>query len=474
MKSILKKCTAYLVTLAMLITLAPLSAIPAFAAELSGTGMETDLILIETLADLETFRERVNDGENYEGKTVKLTADIDMSVSYGAGNSSWTPIGYYISPSENMPFKGTFDGGRHRISGLYINSEGKCQGLFGYIEKGGTVKNLTVSGDVKGATYVGIVAGDSSGTIERVITEGGVSGDKYVGGVVGRSRFGTIKESRNRSSVTGNQNVGGITGNILGVSDANSVVTQCANEGKITGESKTETLSDGMRYPDGNTTRVNESSSIGGIVGCVNSYPKVSECYNAGDISGADSVGGVVGHSSASVSDCYNIGSITGTEMAVGGICGRQINDQSGIKNVYNYGTVNADLASSDYGAICGFFYDSKVENAYYINTSAPSGSAATAQGAPLTADGLKRQENFTDFDFTNVWEMGADRPLLKNVSETSSVDTTIEISNLKDLEAFRDSVNGGDTFEGKLIKLTADIDMSEKYGANIGGEAVS
>lgn len=38
-------------------------------------------------------------------------------------------------------------------------------------------------------------------------------------------------------------------------------------------------------------------------------------------------------------------------------------------------------------------------------------------------------------------------------------------ISSLSELEALRDSVIGGETYEGKNIELTADIDMSEKYG---------
>lgn len=49
-----------------------------------------------------------------------------------------------------------------------------------------------------------------------------------------------------------------------------------------------------------------------------------------------------------------------------------------------------------------------------------------------------------------------------------------VEISTLAELEAFRDDVNSGNTYSGITVKLTADIDMSGKYGADIGGKEVS
>ena len=46
-------------------------------------------------------------------------------------------------------------------------------------------------------------------------------------------------------------------------------------------------------------------------------------------------------------------------------------------------------------------------------------------------------------------------------------------ISTLEELEQFRDSVNGGKDYAGETVILTADIDMSEKYGEDINGETV-
>ena len=49
----------------------------------------------------------------------------------------WEPIG-----PEYCPFKGTFEGNGHKITGIYINSEENYQGFFG--QNKGTIKNLGI------------------------------------------------------------------------------------------------------------------------------------------------------------------------------------------------------------------------------------------------------------------------------------------------------------------------------------------
>lgn len=68
--------------------------------------------------------------QDFSGKTVTLTEDIDLSAHY------WTPIG-----TSSNDFRGTFDGENHTITGLTIVSGTTYAGLFGYIY-GGTVKNV--------------------------------------------------------------------------------------------------------------------------------------------------------------------------------------------------------------------------------------------------------------------------------------------------------------------------------------------
>ena len=106
-------------------------------------------IQIGTLSELLDFSAEVNGGNTYEGKTVVLTADIAL----GGEVSPWTPIG-----TSANPFKGTFDGGNHVVSGLYIAS-GPDVGFFGFVS-GGNIRNLVVDGSVSGSSNVAGIVGN--------------------------------------------------------------------------------------------------------------------------------------------------------------------------------------------------------------------------------------------------------------------------------------------------------------------------
>lgn len=160
--------------------------------------------------ELAWLAQTVNEGDNtFADKTVKLEQDIDLSelcyaVDEDAGVAaiSWTPIG-----DASHPFKGTFDGGGHIISGLYIGLTGEWtsytnklyQGLFGRVQSG-TVRNLIVCGSVsvvnaknKNTRFIGGVVGDNAGTVQNCGFYGAVTARKNTtrddtysnGGVVG-------------------------------------------------------------------------------------------------------------------------------------------------------------------------------------------------------------------------------------------------------------------------------------------------
>ena len=96
-----------------------------------------DVIKISTVQELKDFRDAVNKGDTYAGKTVKLTLDLDLS-----GESNWTPIGNVNAYPSNS-FNGTFDGDGHAISNVtssdYTPGE-TVAGLFGSVVNG-TIKN---------------------------------------------------------------------------------------------------------------------------------------------------------------------------------------------------------------------------------------------------------------------------------------------------------------------------------------------
>ena len=137
---------------------------------------------ISTGKELVYLAQLVNDGNNFSGKTIKLTADIDL------GNKEWTPIGN----TSDMKFAGTFDGQGYTIRGLCINATTDNQGLFGYIDKSAIVQNLIVTGSVTTSKgFTGGIVGRSTrsqGTVRNCGFYGTVTATGTSGGVVGSGK----------------------------------------------------------------------------------------------------------------------------------------------------------------------------------------------------------------------------------------------------------------------------------------------
>lgn len=152
---------------------------------------------ISTGRELVYLAQLVNDGNNFSGKTIVLTANIDLSLichaaneETGAAEVNWTPIGVgSANAKEQKPFSGTFDGQGHTISGLYINNSSANQGLFGYIDRSAIVQNLIVTGSVTTSKeYTGGIVGRSprnKGAVRNCGFYGTVTATGTSGGVVG-------------------------------------------------------------------------------------------------------------------------------------------------------------------------------------------------------------------------------------------------------------------------------------------------
>ena len=203
---------------------------------LNGTN-DSEIVEISTVDQLKDFRDAVNSGNQFAGKTVKLTADLDLS-----GESNWTPIGNLVAyPSQS--FNGTFDGDGHSISNLTVNDntpDYAVAGLFGSVVNG-TIKNLTVKNvNITSTHYAGgIVAYTSNGpTIENCHVIGGTikstpellngsydNGDK-VGGIMGYATAGsTINNCTVEGvTITAYRDLGGIVGYSAGTVSNNTVI----------------------------------------------------------------------------------------------------------------------------------------------------------------------------------------------------------------------------------------------------------
>ena len=229
------------VVLSMVLAMIPafsLTASAAFEGANGGNGTDGSPYEINTLDQLEAFREYINaDDDGGSGEYFKLTAPIDMSAKYNAENStSWTPIG-----NASNKFQGTFDGGNFTISGLYINNKPFYAGLFGY-SQGGTIKNLAVSGNIASGSWAGGIVGDnhSGSSIKNCYYSGTVAGDD-VGGIAGNNYGSSIENCYNIGTVSKSDSyVGGITGlnNSSGSVSNCYYLNTCGGEGA--GTSKTE------------------------------------------------------------------------------------------------------------------------------------------------------------------------------------------------------------------------------------------
>ncbi|MGN0875773.1 MAG: hypothetical protein ACI4TC_00710 [Kiritimatiellia bacterium] len=175
---------------------------------------------IASYDDLLLFKKMVNEkGLNFSGETVVLDANIDMP-----SEENWTPVGVSVA----KPFKGTFDGTGHVITGIKVSqaSERFGYGFFSHVISA-TVKNVTFSQAEVKAEYsniVGCVAGYSYGssTFENVhVTDSLVHAFGKVGGLVGMAADpGATTTFRNCSvkatTIHGTYNVAGFCGLVMG------------------------------------------------------------------------------------------------------------------------------------------------------------------------------------------------------------------------------------------------------------------
>ena len=220
------------------------------------------------------------------GKTdINITLDKNIDLT----GKDWTPIGTSFDNS----YTGTFDGGGHTITGLTITTKDQFVGLFGYLNRAGTVKNVVMEGIQITSNHMfgntGGVAGFSWGTIENCSVSGSVSGTVYVGGVVGAQIGGSITGCSSSATVKGTVDVGGVAGQ----TNSSATLTACYATGNVTIE-------------------INPAKNIAGgsLVG-MNAGSSLLACYATGNVTSTGSstgkvhIGGFLGNNYTTVTACY-------------------------------------------------------------------------------------------------------------------------------------------------------------------------
>lgn len=371
-----------------------------------GTGTEADPYQIETAGQLAFMAAQINAGIDVD-KHYVLLADIALNdtaeyekFATAAPKNAWESIG----ASLETPFKGTFDGQGHEISGLYFKKSNiYFSGLFGCLD-GATVKDLTISkGYVESNYGVGALAGyanasNVSGIYNKnvhVQFRGAVTERQYAGGILGCANDYTVIHDCHTDAVVFAYNsgtsggadayVGGIVARTSGSDEGRITITACTAKG----ENKS------VHYHHYRT------NFAGGIAGQV-SYTDISGCYVSASFQshcfGRGYLGGIVGDASNSniVSNvsAAAIDAVTSLrtdqenvherlDTSCGGIVGYGSTNAYVANNVF-YGTITLPfdkLAVKRTGSVVGYGYhkSTNVSYNYYIPASCTVEGVETA-----------------------------------------------------------------------------------------------
>ena len=222
------------------------------------------------------------------GKTdINITLDKNIDLT----GKNWTPIGTDYDNS----YTGTFDGSGHTITGLTFTTNDEYAGLFGWLNRAGTVKNVVMEGvqitshQIYGGSIGGVV-GSGWGTIENCSVSGSVSGTVYVGGVVGVQIGGSITGCSSSATVKGTVDVGGVAGQ----TNSSATLTACYATGNVIIEMDPK-----------------KNIAGGSLVG-MNAGSSLLACYATGNVTSTGSstgyvhIGGFLGNNYANVmTACY-------------------------------------------------------------------------------------------------------------------------------------------------------------------------
>lgn len=273
-----------------------------------------------------------------------------LTAGDGVTRRNWTPIG-----DKSRTFHGSYDGGGHTISNLYIYYPDAEQiGLFG-INDSRLSHIRVVSASVTAKENVGAVCGLNYGTIDDCHNNGSINGVNRVGSVCGQSaQFSSITACYNTGTVLGTgERVGGVVGFNHGSVDASrnsGSVNGVYYIGGICGDNG-DFGRPGIITDCHNSGTINGNNYVGGVCGINDNGGDITACFNTGLISGDALIGGVCGTNSvaSTVTACYNTGTVTGANE-VGGVCSW---NRGFITACYNTATVTGTDGLSEVGSVC-------------------------------------------------------------------------------------------------------------------------
>ncbi len=383
--------------------------------------------VIKNKADLLGFAQLAAKGQTFEGKVIKLGADITLNSDMSKPDTIWTPI---------EKFAGTFDGQGYSINGLYVESTASCAGFISYLT--GTVQNLAIK--------------DSTITTTSNIA----------GSFAGRGQGATFKNLYTNATVSA---TGGIVGGIVGQlnTEAGCTLVECWFDGTV--------KSDGL--------------GTGGIIGgIIFNTTTMTNCLNSGVIQSTYNdgwVGGLCGYTNMSgvlnVTNCMSIEDITVPSGAgnTGSVVG--YNNKTNATNVYVYAK-NGAVTTGDKN-VTGITYLTSAPNTEQLKGKAVYSStnldyfdiwAARTDKAPALKYWLKKFGDTSVITPTN-----ADLSAIADTSwyTTASSGVTFVLQDVADLYGFAKLINTAKTeFTGQTIKLGKDLVVNSGNASSWKNEA--
>lgn len=258
-------------------------------------------------------------------------------VKVGTGTNFTYPTGGLIGKATVGKITNSYNAGE--ITG---DNQGYVGGIIGKTEHYTadstylTIQNCYNNADVliggTGGYAVGGLLGNMGGqvTLENCFNTGNVKGNYRVGGIVGQAENkadNTISKCYNTGDIESMRNC---TGGIIGYTfKTKANIGYCWNTGNISTQGK----AGGTDV----TTNSESGHAIGGIAGVASAL--IDNCFNAGKVSGASQVGGIIGATvkdSTELAKCFNIGAIEAPADSCGSIVGVRTENNGAIFNSGN------------------------------------------------------------------------------------------------------------------------------------------
>ncbi len=308
------------------------------------------------------------------------------------------------------------------LEGRISSEKERCGGMVGYLDsEGGTeelVKDCTNYASVHAYSSAGGIIGrlendntNHEHNVSACTNYGNIDGVRTIGGIIGYlsedCQYTYLRTMVNYGEVSNENNdyepeevcIGGI----LGHASTGVLIRYSANMGKVKAHK--------AKFAGGIAGRIGES------VG--NEESKISQCFNAGDINGGKDcvhVGGIVGGiedvplTDHGIYDCYNKGKIVKGDDSV---------EPAGIASYLGYG-VDVHRCFDKAGTKHVPYYSRESSNHFENNFSNRSDCDKDGDTEYLTDAEFMKEDSFTDFDFTDMWEMDAalGHPVLRKINE--------------------------------------------------------